>query len=445
MKTSNNIDDLFREALSGYRIEPSIGLWRRIERRFFPPSRFRPSGLITSIFLLIIAGSMPWVLIPANHPEPKQPELNLSGAQVGYLINTATLPADGSDTPAGNTTGKAFSLQPVLFEGLPAAIADDPEPLLIASANDPAEDLSMLPWFENNNIIASAEPIQEDESLQNFTDRWIYRMTSLRTGMMNPDFISAGMLSVKNPDLRSSFSDKYEDHYVRQLEVSYGLNFNPSVVFYDPNPYNRMIGAEGILQYKISNLSLRTGVGYSRMADVGTYRINYSSYDSVGFFMNVVSFYIDPRNPGHYIYITRQEAIYDSVEHFTISEKTNYYDYIDVPLSFGYTFLQMNRITLTAYTGIRFSFLVHKTEPTVEFSVTNGELTGIERQVPVRLNTNWRFTAGLNFGYTLTDQVSLHLEPVFEQYISPIYADQPGYQTRKPMVTGIKAGVMFNF
>ena len=38
-----------------------------------------------------------------------------------------------------------------------------------------------------------------------------------------------------------------------------------------------------------------------------------------------------------------------------------------------------------------------------------------------------------------------HLEPVFEQYISPIYVDQPGYKAKNPYAAGIKAGFRYNF
>ena len=81
----------------------------------------------------------------------------------------------------------------------------------------------------------------------------------------------------------------------------------------------------------------------------------------------------------------------------------------------------------------------------MDFWISDAELVDIERQVPARMNTNWRFTAGLDFGYLFAEKFSLHLEPVFEQYISPVYAEQPGYKPRKPYVAGVKAGIRYNF
>jgi hypothetical protein len=158
-----------------------------------------------------------------------------------------------------------------------------------------------------------------------------------------------------------------------------------------------------------------------------------------------VSFIPDPRNPGNIEYVVIQEPIYDSVPHYTIADKTNYYSYIDIPLSFGYTFFQKNRVSLTVSAGLKFSFLVAKDEPQVDFWISDAELVDIEREIPARTNTNWRFTAGVDFGYLFTRNFSLHFEPVFEQYISPIYVEQPGYEPKKPYVTGIKAGIRYNF
>ena len=91
MNNRNKIDDLFREAMTGYKVEPSLGLWLRIERRFFPPSKFRPSGLITSVMLLMVAGLMPWILIPANDKDEKMPNIpENSNVKRGYLIQSST-------------------------------------------------------------------------------------------------------------------------------------------------------------------------------------------------------------------------------------------------------------------------------------------------------------------------------------------------------------------
>jgi hypothetical protein len=446
MKNKNKIDDLFREAMTGYKVEPTLGLWRRIEWRFFPPSRFRPSGIITSILLLMVAGLMPWILIPANDQNEKEPQLLPVNAREGYLIQSDTPEQilqdgkTGTDLPA-----RTFSIKPTVYLEKTDDPAEDPGMQFIASIHDPSEDPSIQPLLSALQRDYALTEENEPEEVYYYTEKWIYRMTSRSTGLMYSGLPAEDIRTRPVTLPASSFTSKYEDVYVINAELSAGLNFNPSIVFYSPNPYNKMLGGDAVFYYKISSFSIMSGVGFSRMEDIGSYQVNYVTNDSVGFYLRVVSFIPDPRNPGQVNYILTEEAIYDSVPHYVMADKTNYYSYLDIPLAFGYTFFQKNRVSLTATAGIKFSVLIAKQEPPVDFWISEAELIDIERQIPARLNTTWRFTAGFDFGYLLTNKFSLHLEPNFEQYISPVYATQPGYEPRKPYVTGVKAGIRYNF
>jgi len=441
MKAGNKIDGLFRDAMTGYQVEPSLGLWRRIERRFFPPSRFSPSGLITSGILIFIAGLMPWILIPANGGEQKEPEVRPEGTTRGYILNPTE---DAYKVTVASE--RSFSIQTTYFKEETAKtetiVPGTPPETFPGTAEDPA-NLLIADAHPGSIYLSSPDDFSDESTLR--ASPWYYRMHSHPAGLMDPRFYSTPDPGLLTPSVRSALSESYENDYFKNSEVSLGGSFNPSIVFYDPNPTNEMLGGEANIRYQVSDWYFQGGLGYSRMEDVGSYKVNYKSYDSVGYFINVIGFIPDPRNPGNVIYTTRQEAIYDSVDHYSISDKTNHYSYLDVPVSVGYTFFRNGRLTFSANAGVKFSVLLAKDEPTVDFSVPNGELVDIERQVPIRTNTNWRFTAGLDFGYLITGKVSLHLEPVFEQYISPLYENQPGIKPKKPAVTGLKAGLRYTF
>jgi hypothetical protein len=447
MNTRNNIDDLFRDAMDGYTVEPSYGLWRRIERRFFPPSRFSPNGLITPIILLFIAGLMPWLLIPANHRDETQPNLPEGGSlKQGYLIEAD---ADGGDRGRNGEPGTAkerrFTVKPAVYVEFPADPAADSGSVYIASVNDPVSDPAILPLLQAIQKQYLPAESAYDPLTASETRLWISRMMQRGSGLINHEFTFSPDATGRHTDPLSAFSRKYENDYFKSGEWSVGADFSPSVVFYDPNPSNQMLGLEASVQYSLHGISIRGGLGVSRMEDVASYRIDYETYDSVGFYLDVVSFYVDPLRPGEVIFNTRQEAIYDSVPHFVITEKTNYYTYLDFPLAVGYELLKGRRVYLSLFAGVKFSALVHKEEPTVVFETINAELTGIERQVPARLGTTWRFTAGMEFGYLFAQNFSLHLEPVFEQYLTPVYSKQEGYLPEKPYVIGVKAGFRYNF
>ena len=446
MNKQNKIDDLFREAMTGYRVEPSLGLWRRIERRFFPPSKFRPSGLITSIMLLMVAGLMPWLLIPANEYQDTMPHVPEGILREGYLIQSSSAGEISKNDGGNDEAVRTFTIKPTVFLESPDDPAVEPESQLIASANDPLTDPAVQPIIRTYKEQYAKSQVKEPEpEVSFFVDKWIYRMDARHSGLIPTDLYIEEVELKSGSLLPSSFTDNYENEYFKKAEFSAGLNFNPSIVFYEPNPYNKMLGTDAVAYFKIASFSLMTGVGYSRMEDICSYQVDYVTNDSVGYYLRVIAFVPDPRNPGEVEYIVRQEPIYDSVEHFVMADKTNYYSYIDIPLAFGYTFFQNKRITLNAEMGLKFSLLVHEDEPEVDFWISDAELINIERNVPARLNTNWRFTAGVDFGYLVTDKFSLHIEPVFEQYISPLYAEQPGYKPKKPYVTGVKAGIRYNF
>jgi len=446
MNNRNKLDDLFREAMTGYKAEPSLSLWIRIERHFFPPSRFRPSGLINSVLLLTVAGLMPWVLIPANNKDEKQPNLpEKEMMKRGYLIQAKT-PSDlRSETLLHfDPNGKTFATKPSLFLSDPDNPAGETGSQLLASIYDPSEDPAIQPLLQayRREYLLSVDP--EPSSVAFSAVHWIYRMRSYSAGAIK-EFNSKKIDSKTSDIPKSSFTPGYENDYFKTGEFSAGINFNPSIIFYDPNPYNKILGGEAVIHYKISSFNIMTGLGFSRMEDVGSYRVDYVSQDSIGYYLRVVSFIPDPRNPGNVTYIVTREPIYDSVEHYVIADKTNYYSYLDIPLSVGYSILQKGRVSLTASAGVKFSVLVAKNEPQIDFWISDAELINIERQIPARTMTNWRFTAGLDFGYLFAEKFSIHLEPVFEQYISPIYKEQAGYEPSKPYVIGVKAGIRYYF
>jgi hypothetical protein len=184
-------------------------------------------------------------------------------------------------------------------------------------------------------------------------------------------------------------------------------------------------------------------LGISRFKDKGSWQVKYETYDSVGYFNNIHSFRVDPGNPGKVIFETSQETLYDSVPHVVISEKTNAYTYIDIPIGIGLSFISNKRWSLMAKTGIKFSLLVSSQEPTASINVPAASEISITREVPPRLSSTWRFTAGLEVGYLLTDRLTMRLEPAYEQYLQSVYVNTPGYKPHKPYLIGVNVGVRY--
>jgi hypothetical protein len=309
------------------------------------------------------------------------------------------------------------------------------------------------------DILHSSEPYKGylagfQESLagqqENHTVSQKNLISSLRLNQLSPGYISYSTgqyyeLPYRSLTLTKPIFSAFKDDYAKKAELQLGFHLTPSVIFYDQTPNNQAYSAEFSFNYTRSSVSIRSGIGAGYLQDKGSYKIIFETYDSVGYFLNITSFTIDQGNPGNVTFDFEREAVYDSVPHYELTEKSNSYLYLDVPISVGYNFYHRKRISLGIYAGAKLSFLLYRNEPTVEFSGPPSELITIERQVPARMSTNLRLTAGLDFGYLLTDKVSFHLEPLFEQYINSVYMKQPGFSSGKPYIIGLRAGILFNF
>jgi hypothetical protein len=233
------------------------------------------------------------------------------------------------------------------------------------------------------------------------------------------------------------------DEYARTHEFSAGGTFMPSVIFYEPNPNNNGWTAGFDLRYSKSRFMASAGAGISQFKDKGSWQVQYDTYDSVGYYTNITSFSINPDNPESIIFETKKETVYDSVPHVVIQEHTNSYTYLDIPAGIGFTFYERKRLSFTFMTGIRFSILMGKNEPTADLNVSDATDVSLTREVPARMKTTWRFTAGLEASYLLTDRLSFTLMPRYEQYLQSVYVAAPGYQAKKPYLIGVEVGIRY--
>jgi hypothetical protein len=468
-------DDLFRNSLANMKVEPSQGLWEKIEYRFFSGMEstwFSGRILIISI-LIAFSGLVTWI--------------SLSGSRQN---NIQTVTAAESLTQAGsfnesyNNSGRTSEINPDKIsssgkENTLNAIEENSNIKQSENPNSPRsskkENTNSIPLIDktaqssgtNENdspeavqtMFASNTSRENPSSMENTgklpstiasTDRpglaMAGQLIALPPGMLGIKESKTEKLNGRSEDYLKAFSSTFEDSYVEKADFGIGVHFTPAIVFYDPNPNRAAYSAGLSFNYQSpSGFKLQTGIGLSRMQDLGSYSVNYLSYDSVGYYMKVTSFTVDPVDPAKVILNYNREIVYDSLQHFSLTEKVNTYTYLEIPLNIGYTFFERKRLSLGLKTGIIYGLLINKNEPTVEFNGPPSEFLSIERKVPPRNKIVWRYSASLDFGYMLSEKVSFHLEPVFEQYINSIYKEDPAFKASKPFIFGLHAGILFNF
>jgi hypothetical protein len=426
INNKDKIDGLFKEALESYKVAPSRGFWNSLETRFFGSGR---AGLYYARYVLIAVliigiGISIGILYPRVSIDSRQPAV---GSQQPVPKSEATRdqqssvsspqsPVNSLKSADESRVGENFRTGESKSTGETSFTQDAPNTV--------------------NPSVASAD-----------NGRWASfgPLSLLPSSTLNLARSYPGLFELRNtnPVPQNDFTIK--DNYIQKASMSFGFNLTPAMVFYDPNPNKHAYSAELNARLHLSDFYLESGLGMMYMEDINSYKINYESFDSVGYFLNVISFRIDPQNPDKVLLDYQTEAVFDSVAHYKITQKNSTYTYLQVPLTLGYKFFSSRRISLTASAGVVFSWLVGKYEPAAGYIPSNETLVSIDQEVPTRLKTNWRFRAGIGFNYMMTDKISLSLEPVYEQYIQTVYQDKPGYSAKKPFMIGLRTGILFHF
>jgi hypothetical protein len=198
------------------------------------------------------------------------------------------------------------------------------------------------------------------------------------------------------------------------------------------------------LAYHFSRFSVRTGLGIGYTYDEGKYLVSYRSNDSVSYYRKVIGYIQDPANPGHLIYITRNQAIYDSLNHIADDRTRNRYTYIQVPLLIGYSIYETSRFRLGFEIGPAVSFLIgsKKAEPVVDYP--NGRLIKVEDNTPSRLSTNWQLWLDLSIEYQFTRNWGLSINPYYKYFITNQFQSTES-GTPDSQAFGLDIGIQYFF
>lgn len=443
MSTQRNpIDELFRENLSGARREPSEGVWKGLESRFFGGMGKMRFIIFLSTALILISSGLAIYFRLANN----------NGAAYAQARNMDTaVQARTSDLTSG------IHLSP------PTAI--NHKEITSLSKADP---LSEVP---NSTAIQPASSEQEVETSASISSSIYSPSQTMRS------YASQGSLAQSNTDLnRQAFSSlelmaslesvglpvaqtmnaarlenftlspldfRMKDDYAKPANLGFGAHVTPGITYYDPNPDKYFLSADFTVNYNPSRWLVQAGVGVHMMQDVGKYRINYTTYDSIGYYREVTSFEFVKDDPDSLIIHYRMITVHDSIDHISLTERNNRYSYLTLPVHLGYRIWQTDRLGIYLKTGLVFSFLVGKSEPVADVNISDASQVRVEKQVPARVRTNWHYTLGVQFDLRLSDNAVFSLEPYFGQYFTPVYVNDPGWNNKNPYMIGIRSGLNF--
>ena len=428
----HGIDKLFYESLNGTRIEPSATVWESLLQHI--PAR-GGKGLYLFLFSSLIIGAASLFLIAglrSDRPAGMQTEQTLvwdeTAAESHQDLNPVTMRV-ANEEDAVSKPGQALT---------------SPETTL--PSREESQNLTytqQMPQGTFSSDPFAAETTRETTEVD-ILRLAVSRVPYIKTKLNGPDF---HMLSSDNYRKAGKplFDLPVKDTYARKASMLFGTGFSPAINIY-PDGQNRNDYSFGITAaWEKAGFIAESGLGLQYASENAQYQINYTSYDSVGFYIGVVSFSPAPSNPDSVVLQTSFMNIYDSIDHVVIRENTNKYLYLQVPIRIGYRLIQSDRFSIDLKTGIIFSVQLYRDIPGVPYQGTDAGQVEVIRQYPDRLQTNWQYTAGIGFNYHVSSRLRFTLMPHYRQYIKSVYSPNSSYPARSPYAFGLWGGIYFHF
>lgn len=196
------------------------------------------------------------------------------------------------------------------------------------------------------------------------------------------------------------------------------------------------------LRYENYGFQIETGLAHHQWEENGLYDATYRDWDTIYSYIRVDYFIPDPTNPDSVVLITQTVYVYDSVTKATTLLGQNRYNYLTIPLQFGYRIADYGRFGLTAWVGGAISF--EATRDIGKPQMPSGVKSSIKYTTitPERRSQWFMYTAGLRFDIMFNRRVQLEIEPYYRAYRHSLYKEG---NLSSPHSLGINAGLSIKF
>lgn len=428
----HSIDKLFLESLGGQKISPLPSTWASLSKHL-PVEAGRGtllyflSGVAIAAFVFLMHSRLLYdtgEVLPGTASIPETTEIENNTLSTPENQSTEINETDINLTESSSTHATASSSPEISPEQTTTPPAGTPPVILVSQQNQGA-DRQNEDGYANRSLLSVS-----------------------MAGSINGQVEANSTMGIRESSERDFpdpiFDLNVKDSYAKPADILFGAAFSPSVNIY-PDAQNRNdYSLEIVTAYEKSRFLLEIGVGGNYTSESAEYRVNYTTYDSIGFYVGVTSFTVDPIYPDSVIFQTRLKNLYDSIDRYTILENTNKYAYLQVPLRLGYRVIQMPRFSVDLKLGVLFSIQIYKDIPGAPYQGTDTDVE-IIRQYPDRLTTTWQYSAGVGVNYHINNKVRFTLEPFYRQYIKSAYSPSSAFPARSPYAFGLRGGLYFHF
>jgi len=426
-----HIDDLLRDSLEGYSKPVSPGLWRKISFGLLLRSR----RVYLSIVVLVLATGALY-LLQSQHEELPAEEIFLETPQ--EVSGTSSLITQTQVEENFDQQTTVSEIQNATDE-----IADQD----ILSTNDPVMQSPAMQVSLTLPVEKSSEETEQAKPSNHFN---LYPGLEQRMG------VAMSVQSERNIYLQGNQFKYYPESIVlrknfidRKHQTDYGftksrallLQITPELIFSgdDRNEITEAMNIDlsYVLEGKDGFLQIGAGIGISK--DDGIFNVNYSQYDSIGYYEQVNSFFLNP-STGQPEFSTTTEGVFDTIAYGFQETTRNLYYYFRIPLTAGLKVYDFKKIALYAEIGGTYSLLFKKHEPGIKY--TNDQATQLEiiDNTPSRVQSNVQLSLGAGLKYRLSNKFDLRLDGMYNYYWNAIIERQ--YKQKSPFSVSLKVGIM---
>ena len=439
----NHIDQIIRQKFENFEPDPPIQVWENIRsgiKKNPPPpssSGFVMPIIVTVSLLIFVGGLLYHFYIDDSRSTLLKTEASALSVQKAGVIST------GSTTTSDVTLQEEFYQTPsevpasnISSENPNQAIQHDQQPVIPVreafGQTYPGDRKQKK--AKNNPSIASNSPSRSGQWKAGLVQ-------ALTAGELSYADALKYDLSLRDIRKLSGFQD-YARH--SRSDWSIGIYFNPEVTrCQDASIENTVSYNAGILpQVSFNRFFIQSGINMRFTHDKGNYAVDYNRY--LGTYEDVYEVTFDSTENGVIpTYFTHTVEVYDTVNHYTISQTKANYTYLEIPLLFGYRY-NFGRFSIFAKAGPAASFLVIRNVPGAGYPEDKARIINVDYQIPARSAVNWQLMMGAGFDYQLADKFSFSLEPTFRFALKPEY-NLPDGARGNTTSFGIRAGLNYNF
>jgi opacity protein-like surface antigen len=420
----NNIDNAIRQKFDNFAPPPPEHIWEGVAAGIATPTKplvtitlLRGVGIAATVLLLISLGF--WWFLPTDD------EVVITGS------TEETIAADNQQTPEETIMeeNQAVSTDAALLPADDKIAASD----ILEQESSQQQDASDLVSNTKQQAVVAAQVAvaveddpEETEADMTFGDKTghatFYGMAPYGAEIENDLPRVTLSKAVFDPVLAA---DAMKPEPVKGW--SHGIYFTPEAMLNDFDSVTILPSYS--LNYEPSyhfnkHLFMRFGIGVQYTRDRGFANVDFTRNEVVGNYEDVYEVTFDSID-GAVIptYHTQTVDIWDSVRHIQVSELTNNYLYVQVPLLLGYH-NKNNRVNWFFYGGPAINMMVSKSidEPTA--GLENASISMVENRLPERSPYYFQMWFGAGIEYKFADQLALALEPNYRYYFDHVYEDE---------------------